>query len=82
MGWTKGLKVFSGGSAMWREWRGIARTAKRVYVGECAGSRSMGRPRKRWLDTVKDEYQTLTRCNSCGLPQLYEICLSVTESIT
>ena len=24
--------------------------AKRVYVGECAGSRS----RKRWIDTVKD----------------------------
>ena len=30
------------------------RTAKRVYVGECAGSRSMGRPRKRWIDIVKE----------------------------
>ena len=30
------------------------RIAKRVYVGECAGSHSMGRPRKRWIDTVKD----------------------------
>ena len=30
------------------------RLAKRVYVGECAGSRSMGRQRKRWIDTVKD----------------------------
>ena len=30
------------------------RIAKRVYVGECAGSRSVGRPRKRWIDTVKD----------------------------
>ena len=30
------------------------RIAKRVYVGECAGSRSVGRPRKRWADTVKD----------------------------
>ena len=30
------------------------RNAKRVYVGECAGSRSVGRPRKRWIDTVKD----------------------------
>ena len=30
------------------------RIAKRVYVGECAGSRSMGKPRKRWFDTVKD----------------------------
>ena len=28
--------------------------AKRVYVGECAGSRSEGRPRKRWIDTVKE----------------------------
>ena len=27
---------------------------KRVYVGECAGSRSLGRPRKRWIDTMKD----------------------------
>ena len=30
------------------------RIAKRVYVGECAGSRSVGRPRKRWINTVKD----------------------------
>ena len=30
------------------------RIAKRVYVGKCAGSRSMGRPRKRWIYTVKD----------------------------
>ena len=30
------------------------RIAKRVYVGECAGSHSVGRPRKRWIDTVKD----------------------------
>ena len=30
------------------------RIDKRVYVGECAGSRSVGRPRKRWTDTVKD----------------------------
>ena len=30
------------------------RIAKRVYVGECAGSRSVGRPRKRWTNTVKD----------------------------
>ena len=28
--------------------------AKRVYVGECAGSHSVGRPRKRWINTVKD----------------------------
>ena len=28
--------------------------AKRVYVGECAGSRSVGKPRKRWIDTVKE----------------------------
>ena len=30
------------------------RIAKRVYVGECAGSHPVGRPRKRWIDTVKD----------------------------
>ena len=30
------------------------RIAKRVYIGECAGSRSMGRLKKRWVDTVKD----------------------------
>ena len=29
------------------------KTAKRVYVGEFASSRSVGRPRKRWTDTVK-----------------------------
>ena len=28
--------------------------AKRVYVGECAGSCSMGKPWKRWIDTMKD----------------------------
>ena len=31
------------------------RRAKRVYVGECSGIRSVGRPGKRWIDTVKDE---------------------------
>ena len=30
------------------------RVEKRVYVGECAGSRSVGRSRKRWIDTVKE----------------------------
>ena len=30
------------------------RIAKRVYVGECAGTRSVGRPWKRWHDTVKE----------------------------
>ena len=28
--------------------------AKRVYVGECASSRSVGRSWKRWIDTVKE----------------------------
>ena len=28
--------------------------AKRVYVGECAGSRSVGRLWKRWIDIVKE----------------------------
>ena len=30
------------------------RIAKRVYVDECAGSRSVGRPQKRWINTLKD----------------------------
>ena len=78
------------------------RIAKRAYVGECAGRCSVGRLRKRWIDTMKDclrkrdlgdrparrmvkvcegecmwhsqgdESQTLMRCHSCGLSQLYE----------
>ena len=30
------------------------RIAKSVYVGECAGSHSVGRPGKRWIDTEKE----------------------------
>ena len=30
------------------------RIAKRVYAGECAGSRSVGSPREKWIDIVKD----------------------------
>ena len=30
------------------------RTAKRICLGECNGSRSVGRTQKRWIDTVKD----------------------------
>ena len=30
------------------------RIAKRLYIGECVGSCSMVRPRKRWVDTMKD----------------------------
>ena len=30
------------------------RIAKRVNEGDCAGSRSVGRPQKRWIDTVKE----------------------------
>ena len=29
------------------------RIAKRVYVEECAGCRSVGKVRKRWIDTVE-----------------------------
>ena len=29
------------------------RIAKRVYVGECTGIRSVGRLWKRWIDTLK-----------------------------
>ena len=30
------------------------RIAKKVYVGECASSRSVGRPQRRWNDNVKE----------------------------
>ena len=30
------------------------RIAKKVYVGDCAGSHSLGRPQKRWTDTMKE----------------------------
>ena len=30
------------------------RIAKNVHVWECGGSQSMRRPRKRWIDTMKD----------------------------
>ena len=30
------------------------RIVKRVYVGVCAGSRSVGKPQKRWIDTMKE----------------------------
>ena len=30
------------------------RIAKSVYVGECAGSHLVGRPRKRWIDTMNE----------------------------
>ena len=29
-------------------------TTKRIYLGEIAGSRSAGRPRKKWIDMVKE----------------------------
>ena len=31
-----------------------SRIAKRVFVGECASSRSVGRPWKKWIDTVEE----------------------------
>ena len=30
------------------------RITKRFHVEECAGNHSLGRPRKRYIDTVKD----------------------------
>ena len=46
------MKVSYSGSVMWRGWRD--KITKSVYVGECAGSHSMGRPEKRWIDTMKE----------------------------
>ena len=75
------------------------RIAKVVYIGECAGNHSVGRPRKRWIDSMKECLRkrgldvrqarrvvqgkskswglvrgTLTRCQNCGLSELYEAC--------
>ena len=51
--WTKRLKkAFSDNLAKWREWRTAG--LLRVYVGVCAGSRSVGSLRKSWIDTVKE----------------------------
>ena len=45
------MKLFTGGFGhMERMERD--RVAKRVYVVECAGSRSVGMPRKTWIDTI------------------------------
>ena len=49
------------------------RGTKRVQVRECAGSRSVGRLRKKWIDTVKDclkkrglDVRQTTRVVHCG----------------
>ena len=57
-GVTKGVDERIGEGVLW--WFGQVERmekemiAKRVYIGECAGSYSRGRPRKRWSDTLKD----------------------------
>ena len=49
----KGLmKVSYDGSAIWRGWRRIR--LPKEYVGKCAGSCSIGKPQKRWIDTEKE----------------------------
>ena len=57
------------------------RIANRVYVGECAGSHSVGRLWKRWIDAVMDvrqarrmvqdrsEWQGFVRGNACSVTQ-------------
>ena len=42
------LRWFGHGERMERD-----RIAKRLYVGKCAGSRSVVKPRKRWIDTAE-----------------------------
>ena len=57
-GLKKGLDERIDGGMLWwfthmeRMQRGMI--AKRVYVGELAGSCSAGRPWKRWIDTMKE----------------------------
>ena len=49
------MKLLSGGSVIWRKLKINNDTiAKRVYVGECAGSYSLSRPLKRQIDTVSN----------------------------
>ena len=40
------------------------RIAKSVYVGECAGSHSVGRIRKRQIDTLKDCLRKRSGCKA------------------
>ena len=59
------MKAFSGGSAMWREW-GMTRLLRKY-----AGSHSVGRPRKRWIDTKEvwisgNQGESMIRVNSRG----------------
>ena len=37
-------------------WFGHVERIERVYVGECADSHSVSRPRKKWIDTVIEDY--------------------------
>ena len=36
------------------DWMEKDMIAKRLFIRVCAGTRSVGRPRKRWVDTVND----------------------------
>ena len=47
------MKLFSDGSAIWKEWRMIGLLKGYVW-GKCMGSRLVGRPRKEWIDSVND----------------------------
>ena len=55
---TKGVNKRIDEGVLW--WFGHAermendKIAKRVYQGESAGGHSVGRPRKRWIGTMKD----------------------------
>ena len=40
------------------------RIVKRVYVGECAGSCSVGKPRRICIDTMKDRLRKSFRCQA------------------
>ena len=46
--------MLSNSLAMWMERIENDKIAKRVHVGDCVSSCSVGRPRKRCIDTVND----------------------------
>ena len=59
------MMVFSNCLTMYSEWSG--RIAKRIYIGGVDGSPSVGRPQKRWIDTVKDYLKKRFRCQASKL---------------
>ena len=61
-------KVFSDGLAILKEC-GMYRVAKRVYVGECVGSRLVVRSRKMRIESVNNCLKKKKKCFECWASQ-------------